>query len=84
MSDKPKFLQGYAEGLASRLGGDDAPILLSMAEVLSAVAGSAGIKCPNCNDQGFTPRQIDDDEWEQEQCEFCYCVSESVFNRAQA
>lgn len=47
------------------------------------VEASDGLKCPNsgCGDQGFIPRQVSEDDWEQEQCEFCYTVPDSIFNR---
>jgi hypothetical protein len=50
------------------------------------VAASAGLKCPNtgCNDTGCIDRQVGDDDWEQEQCEFCWCVDDSIFNRGLA
>jgi len=44
---------------------------------------SAGLKCPNCDDVGWYPNQISDDDWEQVQCEFCYTIKDSVFNRTQ-
>lgn len=42
---------------------------------------SAGLKCPNCDDVGFIPVQVSEDHFEQEQCEFCYTIPDSVFNR---
>lgn len=38
--------------------------------------------CPvsGCNNQGWYPNQISEDEWEQVQCEFCYTEPNSVFN----
>jgi hypothetical protein len=36
--------------------------------------------CPNCENVGWYARQVSDDEYEQEQCEFCYTVEDSVFN----
>jgi len=47
------------------------------------IAASAGLKCPNpdCGDQGFQAIQVTDDDWEQEQCEFCYTVKDSVYMR---
>ncbi len=42
---------------------------------------SGGLKCPNCNDEGFTAEQDGRGEWYQEQCEFCCTVEQSVFNR---
>lgn len=47
------------------------------------IAASGGLQCPNsgCNNQGWYPQQIADDEWEQVQCEFCYCVDDSVYER---
>ena len=46
------------------------------------LAASGGLKCPNCDDEGFTPEQDGRGEWYQEQCEFCYTVKDSIFNRA--
>lgn len=62
------------------------------------VRASAGLKCPNCNDEGFTveatshtrwvddpndgePVAVDEQELVQVQCEFCYTIPDSVFNR---
>ena len=49
---------------------------------------SGGLKCPNCNDVGwFTESYMDhrgDECPEQIQCEFCYTVKDSIFNRATA
>lgn len=40
--------------------------------------------CPNipngCNNNGCIPHQINEDEWEAQQCEFCYKVPWSRFN----
>ena len=40
--------------------------------------------CPNipngCNNDGCVPYQINEDEWEAQQCEFCYGVPWSRFN----
>ena len=40
--------------------------------------------CPNipngCNNDGCIPNQISEDEWEPQQCEFCYTVPWSRFN----
>jgi hypothetical protein len=38
--------------------------------------------CPNlgCNNTGCIPVQISEDDWEPEQCEFCYTEPDSVFN----
>ena len=40
------------------------------------------IECPNegCENQGWYA-QIMDGDWEQEQCEFCNCEPNSVYNR---
>ena len=35
---------------------------------------------PSCQNDGCIPHQIADDEWEAEQCEFCYTVEDSLFN----
>lgn len=42
------------------------------------------IRCPNpnCSDSGGYPEQIDDDEFEQVQCEFCWTNPNSFFNIA--
>ena len=45
---------------------------------------SLGLKCPSCDDVGWFPVKTDYDEWEQQQCEFCYTVHDSIFNRRQA
>ncbi len=45
------------------------------------VETSGGLKCPSCDDEGFTVVQVGEDDWEQEQCEFCYTVPDSIFNR---
>lgn len=39
-----------------------------------------GEPCPNCPDQGWYAVQVDEGEFEQVQCEFCYTVENSVFN----
>lgn len=45
-------------------------------------AGAEEIQiCPNCNNVGYTARQTNDyGGCEQEQCEFCYTVPNSLFN----
>ena len=45
---------------------------------------SGGLKCPSCEDIGWYPVQTDFDEWEQQQCEFCYTIDGSIFNRRAA
>ena len=45
---------------------------------------SEGLSCPNCENKGFTPEQDGFGNWYQEQCEFCYTVKDSVFNRQQS
>jgi len=42
---------------------------------------SGGLKCPNCNDEGFTPEQDGFGNWYQQQCQFCWEMADSVFNR---
>lgn len=39
-----------------------------------------GQHCPNCPDQGWYAIQNRNGDPEQEQCEFCYTVEDSVFN----
>ena len=48
-----------------------------------AVALSAGLKCPDpdCADQGFTVEPDGHGDWYQCQCEFCWTVEDSLFNR---
>jgi len=38
------------------------------------------IDCPNCDNSGYIPEQVGDNEWEPYQCEFCYTVPDSIFN----
>ncbi len=38
ITDQPSFLAGYLKGLASRLGGDDQPILIAAAEYIEGHA----------------------------------------------
>ncbi len=55
------------------------------------VEASDGLKCPNCDDVGYSVEAVqartpysdhgDDFELEQVQCEFCYTVPDSIFNR---
>lgn len=53
------------------------------------VQASGGLKCPNCDDEGFTVEAEpcigydgeEDLECVQVQCEFCYTVPDSIFNR---
>ena len=55
------------------------------------VKTSCGLKCPNCiDDEGFTVKAVQAQspiysemtfELEQVQCEFCYTVEDSIFNR---
>ena len=49
------------------------------------VEASAGLKCPNCDDVGFTVEQntshFNEEDFVQVQCEFCYTVPDSIFNR---
>ena len=52
-----------------------------IAELEAQVAASAGLSCPNCDNEGFTSEQGGSGEWYQCQCEFCYTVKDSVFNR---
>ena len=39
------------------------------------------VLCPDCDNTGCIPIQIAEGEWEPMQCEFCYCVEDSLFNR---
>jgi hypothetical protein len=50
----------------------------------NAVGKEACPKCPSCEDVGWFPVQTDYDEWEQQQCEFCYTVEDSIFMRKAA
>ena len=52
-----------------------------LAERESLLKVSGGLKCPNCDDTGAIPRQDGYGEWYPEQCEFCYTVEDSIFNR---
>ena len=63
---------------------------VELAELKQQIATSLGLKCPNCDDVGFTVEDVQDvsmglgghgETLEQEQCEFCYAVPDSVFNR---
>lgn len=54
-----------------------------VSELKDFIAASGGLKCRNCDDEGWYPMQVGDDEWEQVQCEFCYVVDDSIFNRKQ-
>ena len=58
-------------------------LMVARAEYLEhwiKIAG--GIHCPHCGDQGFTVYpSMPDGEPAQEQCQFCYECSDSVFNR---
>jgi len=47
--------------------------------LLSRFISDDYVRCPNCPDVGYTPRQVGEDDWEQEQCEFCYTDSRSLF-----
>ena len=42
-----------------------------------------GVECPNekCGNRGWYPVQVSDVDWEQEQCEFCYCHPNSRFRK---
>jgi len=42
------------------------------------------VNCPNsgCNDSGCIPIQVGEDDWEPQQCEFCYTTPNSAFNLA--
>ena len=42
---------------------------------------SGGLKCPNCDDEGYTPEQDGYGYWYQQQCEFCYSIPDSIFER---
>lgn len=56
---------------------------------VKAIPESEWQECPNpnCNNSGGYPRRVRmmtpdgrmDSEWEQEQCQFCWTVDESVF-----
>lgn len=48
--------------------------------LIKDVKASAGLKCPNCSDVGYYT-VCDGDFPEQVQCEFCYTVVDSIFNR---
>lgn len=41
-----------------------------------------GIDCLNCDNSGVIAVQVKHDEWEPEQCEFCYSEPHSKFNVA--
>jgi hypothetical protein len=45
------------------------------------IAASDGLQCPSCDNTGGYPRQISEHEVVEEQCEFCWVVDDSVFNR---
>jgi len=36
--------------------------------------------CPNCNNQGWWAEQVEEDEFEQCQCQWCYTTEDSIFN----
>ena len=43
---------------------------------------SGGLKCPSCDDTGIIAVGDNSFGWEQQQCEFCYTVPDSIFNRS--
>ena len=55
-----------------------------IAELEGWIKIAGGIKCPNCNDEGFNPVDDGYGGWQQEQCEFCYTCPDSMFNVARA
>ena len=67
--------------LQSALEAADIQGLVDRAEQLEA---SNGLSCPNCDNSGVIPEQDERGEWYPTQCEFCYTVKDSVFNRNKA
>ena len=45
------------------------------------IAASRGLKCPNCEDSGGFPGYDGFGQVVQQQCEFCWTVTDSIFNR---
>lgn len=85
MSGEIKYRQMWIDHLTKRPiftdeDGNDHDILNAIG-LSKRVELSTGLDCPNCDNVGYTPHQTSDNDWEQEQCEFCYEVPESVFNR---
>ncbi len=76
----PEVLRAAVRSLGEQL----IEMLEKVDELESMIKASGGLKCPNCGDVGFTPRQLNDEEWFQEQCEFCYTIPDSVFMRKQS
>jgi hypothetical protein len=58
----------------------------ALRDVLLRVVNSDYVRCSSlgCDDTGVTAHQIGEQEWEPEQCEFCYCEPRSLFNLKQA
>ena len=70
------------KGRAYRKAHKDRGILLTRNKELEAtITASAGLSCPNCENDGCIPEQDGRGEWYPTQCEFCYVVEDSVFNR---
>ena len=59
--------------------------LAPLRRLVKDVEASAGLKCPNCDDVGwYSGSYLDgggEEAEEQIQCEFCYTVADSIFNR---
>jgi len=50
-----------------------------LAEKIGGIKRSS-LDCPNCDNSGCIPVQISEEDFEVEQCEFCFCNPLSVFN----
>lgn len=51
-------------------------------ERLSWVDMSPGLKCPSCDDTGGFPVDDGHGGCEEQQCEFCWVVDDSIFNKS--
>ena len=59
-----------------------ADVLERLQERISWIDMSPGLKCPNCNDTGGYAIDDGHDGCQEEQCEFCWVVDDSIFNKS--
>jgi hypothetical protein len=56
--------------------------LKELKQLKEEIVLSRGLKCPNCDDTGGFPNYDSHGEIYQCQCQFCYEVKDSIFNRS--
>lgn len=81
ISGNPKEVAGTFSYIESIIGAEirDLPSERKIRDIINS-----RLDCPNCDNSGSIPHRISDDEWEPEQCEFCYAEKNSRFNLPEA